>query len=233
MIEVLLAAVMAGAISAPQMQGNRLQPGTTCYGIFAGSEQIGSTLQIVKRSSEGSRPTWDIVIHQKAVGPKFGRFDMRDHFVVDRSTLLPLRMESKSGDEGVDRGWHRVELTYGPNAVRGTKRNSSGSEAINVSLSGPVWDGNLWGIMFAALPLRKGRNFVVPFWQYDKGFGTFNVRTIGSDDAVTPSGKVSAWVVEAGTGPGPASRYTIRKGPRLELGYERGGMGQRLGGSCE
>lgn len=233
MFEVLGAAVAAGTVSPSQMQGMRLQAGSTCYEIIAENKPIGTTLQTLTRSQDGPRPTWDIVIHQKATDPRFGRFDMRDHFVVDRRTLLPIRMDSRRGEEGVDRGWHRIELTYGDSAIHGVKRTSSGSAPVDVPFNGLVWEGNLWGVMIAALPLRVGGIFSVPFWQYDKGFGVISVRVVGRDRATTPSGRVSAWIVEAGTGPGPASRYVIRKGRRQELGYDRGGVGQRPGTSCE
>jgi len=39
---------------------------------------------------------------------------------------------------------------------------------------------NLWGVTFAALPLRERGTYTLPLWQYDKGFGTFTVRVLGS-----------------------------------------------------
>jgi len=233
MFEFLATALAAIAIVPAQMQGDRLQAGATCYEIIVGGKPIGTTVQTITRSRDGQRSTWDIVIHQKAEDPRFGRFDMRDQFVVDRKTLLPIRLTSSSGQEGVDRGWHRISLSYGASAIRGTKRTAAGTEAIDVPIAGPVWDGNLWGITFAALPLRRDRQFSIPFWQYDKGLGAFSARVIGSQNADTAIGTVSAWTVEAGTGGGPKTRYVIRKGPRQELAYDRAGAGQRLAKACK
>lgn len=147
MIGLFAAAVAADSISPSQMQGMRLQAGSTCYEIIAENKPIGKTLQTIKRSQDGPRSTWDIVIHQKATDPRFGRFDMRDHFVVDRRTLLPIRMDSRRGKEGVDRTWHRIELTYGDSAVHGVKRTSSGSTPIDVPLDSPVVDTEGTGIV--------------------------------------------------------------------------------------
>lgn len=224
--------MMVAALTAtgtPRTDGTRLQAGSTCYAIVAGGRTIGSTLQTVTASRDGTRPVWDIVVHQKLAN---GSFDMRDHFVVDRKTLLPIRMDSQRGRERSERGWHRVSVEYGPHNVRGTKETATGSTPLEAALSGPTWDGNLWGLTFAALPLKAGGTYTIPFWQYDKGFGTFIARVVGSEDIDTPSGKVAAWVVEAGDNPAQLARYKIAKVTRQELGYTAGSNGQHFGGVC-
>ena len=125
-------------------------------------------------------------MHQKLGN---GAFDMRDHFVVDRKTLLPIRMDSQRGRERTEKGWHRVSIEYGPRSIRGTKETATGSTPFDVPLTGKTWDGNLWGLTFAVLPLKQGGTYAVPFWQYDKGFGTFTVRVIGSDDVDNAKGE--------------------------------------------
>ena len=227
---LVMVAVLAGTGAAtPKTEGARLQAGSTCYAIVAGGKTIGSTLQTIKASRAGGRPVWDIVVHQKLNN---GAFDMRDHFVVDRKTLLPIRMDSERGRERTQKGWHRVNIVYGAHGVRGTKETAAGSTLLDVPLAGPTWDGNLWGLTFAALPLTVGGAYAVPFWQYDKGFGTFTVRVVGSEDVDTPSGKIAAWIVEAGDDPAQLMRYQIAKTTRQELGYVAGPGGQRLGGVC-
>lgn len=224
--------MMVAALTAtgtPRTDGTRLQAGSTCYAIVAGGRTIGSTLQTVTASRDGTRPVWDIVVHQKLAN---GSFDMRDHFVVDRKTLLPIRMDSQRGRERSERGWHRVSVEYGPHNVRGTRETATGSTPLEAALSGPTWDGNLWGLTFAALPLKEGGTYTIPFWQYDKGFGTFIARVVGSEDIDTPSGKVAAWVVEAGDNPAQLARYKIAKATRQELGYTAGLNGQHFGGVC-
>jgi hypothetical protein len=226
---MMVAALAATGSGTPTIDGTRLQAGSTCYAIIAGDKTIGSTLQTVTASRAGSKLVWDIVVHQKLAD---GSFDMRDHFIVDRKTLLPIRMDSQRGRERTERGWHRVAVEYGPRNARGTKETGTGSAPLEAELTGPTWDGNLWGLTFAALPLKEGGTYDVPFWQYDKGFGTFTARVVGSEDVYTPSGKVAAWVVEAGDDPAQPVRYKIAKGTRQELEYTAGPSGQRLGGIC-
>lgn len=227
---MMVAALAATGSGTPTIDGTRLQAGSTCYAIMAGDKTIGSTLQTVTASRNGTRPVWDIVVHQKLAN---GSFDMRDHFIVDRKTMLPIRMDSRRGRERTERGWHRVSVEYGSRNVRGTRETTTGSTPLEATLAGPTWDGNLWGLTFAALPLKEGGSYAVPFWQYDKGFGTFTARVIGSEDVDTPSGKVAAWVIEAGDDPTQLARYTIAKATRQELGYTAGPSGQRLRGVCQ
>lgn len=226
---MMVAALAATGAATPKIDGARLQAGSTCYAIVAGDKTIGSTLQTITASRDGARPVWDIVVHQKLAN---GSFDMRDHFIVDRKTLLPIRMDSQRGRERAERGWHRVTVEYGPRNVRGTRETVTGSTPLKAALLGPTWDGNLWGLTFAALPLTEGGTYAVPFWQYDKGFGTFTARVVGREDVDTPSGKIAAWVVEAGDDPAQLARYKIAKATRQELGYTAGPSGQRLGGVC-
>jgi hypothetical protein len=226
---ILLAALASTGTAAPKMEGARLHAGSACYTIVAGDKPIGTTLQTITASREAGRPVWDIVVHQK-VGN--GAFDMRDHFVVDRATLLPLRMESQRGQAPTDRGFHRISLGYGSRGIHGSRQTASGTAPIDVPLGGATWDGNLWGLAFAALPLKEDGTYALPFWQYDRGFGTFTAHVIGSEEVDTPSGKVAAWIVEAGTGPTELMRYQIGKATRQEIGYNAGSNGQRLGGVC-
>lgn len=226
---VMAAALAATGATVPRMEGARLQAGSTCYAIIAGDKPIGSTLQTVTASRSGGKPTWDIVVHQKL---DTGAFDMRDHFTVDRKTLLPIRMDSQRGHDRTDKGWHRVSVEYGLHSIHGTRETATGSMPIDGPLTGATWDGNLWGLTFAALPLREGSTYTVPFWQYDKSFGTFTARVVGSEDMGPPSSRIAAWVVDAGDDPAQLVRYKIAKGTRQELGYAAGPSGQRLGGVC-
>ncbi len=230
MLLTFLAAIAGTTVEYTDMQGARLQEGDACYSISAGNTRIGTTRQTITASDEGGVPVWDIVVHQSAGG---GAFDMRDHFVLARDSMLPVRMESARGRERSERGWHRVRVTYANNRIQGTKETADGVTTLDEPLSAPVWDGNLWGATFAALPLAEGGSYAIPFWQYDKGFGTFTVRVIGSEDVDTPDGPMSAWIVEAGDRPEALLRYQIAKDPRKELGYRSDRGAQQIDGACQ
>ena len=213
----------------PRCRANVCKLGSTCYAIVAGERLVGTTSQTITASREGRRPTWDVVVHQKLTN---GSFDLRDHFVLDRKSLLPTRMDSQHMLARTDRGWQRVSLNYTRDRVRGMKETADETVDIDTPLAGPTWDGNLWGVTFAALPLKEGGTYSVPFWQYDKGFGTFTVRVVGSNDVVTPTGTLAAWAIEAGDDPARPVRYLVAKvGPR-ELGYSSARGGQRLVRTC-
>lgn len=222
---LLLAAALGSSVTAPQMVGARLQPGSSCYAIMAGDKAIGTTAQTIVAATIKGKRAWDIVVHQRLAN---GSFDMRDHFVVDRATMLPIHMDSQRGVERSARGWHRISLDYATHRVRGTRETASATQPIDVRLSKSTWDGNLWGLTFAALPLHAGGSYTLPFWQYDKGLGTFIVRVVGSEDVETPAGRKAAWIVEAGDDPAKLVRYTIGKAPRQELGYSAGATSQHL-----
>lgn len=228
-LSLTVSAAAAPGTVAPRLLGQRTWAGSACYTILRGDKPVGTTSQTVTARTENGRRVWDVVVHQKvaAVG-----FDMRDHFVLDRNTLLPIRFDSAAGRDASARGYHRIELVYGNGRVRGTRETAEGKTPIDVALASPVWEGNLWGVTFAALPLRAGGTYSLPFWQYDKGMGAFTVRVVGEEKVSTPTGTVDAWVLEAGADPARLARYQIAKASRQELGYTTGPSGQRLGGTC-
>jgi hypothetical protein len=223
---ILLAVVVAGAsVQTPALDGTRLRAGTMCYAITRDGAAIGATLQRVRPVVHAGRRAWDIIIHQRVA--QMG-FDLRDHFLVDRRTMRPIRLESARGTDRAARGWQRITVNYGANRIRGTRETAAAVTPIDEPLAQPVWDGNLWGLAFAALPLRKGGRYTIPFWQYDKGFGRFTVDVVGSE-RVNGS---DVWVVEAGDDPARRTRYLIGKRDHRELGYGAGNSGQRAGGDC-
>ena len=139
----------------------------------------------------------------------------------------------RSGDRAAGGRWHEVHIEYAEGRITGTKATADGVTPIDVAIDGPIWDGNLWGLTFGALPLHEGGQYRLPFWQYDKGFGTFLVNVTGSEMVDTPDGPTEAWVADAGTNPDRLSRYQIGKSNGAELGYRSGGGGeQRFGGDC-
>ena len=229
-IIALAATSLVGASATPKPEGKRLRAGVTCYSIMRGDEVVGTTAQTITATTDNGRRAWDIVVHQKVAA---AGFDMRDHFVLDRNALLPIRFDSAAGRDTSVRGYHRIRLVYGDGHVRGVRETAEGKTAIDVALASPVWEGNLWGITFAALPLRAGGTYSLPFWQYDKGRGAFTVRVVGEEKVSTPAGAVDAWVLEAGADPARLARYQIAKASRQELGYTAGPSSQRLGGDCD
>lgn len=211
-----LAPIALAAVATATPDGTRLAEGATCYTFAMGDKPLGVTWQSLRASEEGDTPVWDIVVHQRMID---GSFDMRDHFVLRRADLRPIRMASfKSGEE-------HVRVFYSADKVETFR---PGSAAMVEELSSPVWDGNLWGLTYAALPLAEGAHFELPFYQYDKGFGRFTIDVVGSEDV---AGR-AAWIVEADPGSGRKARYLIAKDAAEELGYSGGPIVQSPGGDC-
>jgi hypothetical protein len=219
----------AAAQPLPRVDGTRLRVGTVCYAITQNDVPIGATLQKVERARVDGVRAWRIVIHQRLAD---GRFDMRDTFVVRRADLRPISFDSRRGSRATDARWQEIHLDYGASRIRGTRAGPAGSTPIDVPLSTPVWEGNLWSLTFAALPLRLNGRYRLPYWQYDKGFGSFDVSVVGSQTISIHGRRVEAWVVEAGDNPTRSTRYLIGKRDGADLGYTGTGGAQRLGGDC-
>jgi len=226
---LIFAALLAGTSPASAMEGARLRSGSTCYTLFLGDKVFGATSQAVTAVEVDGKPFWDVVVHQSA--PE-RNFDMRDHFVLDRKTLLPVHFDSQRGTQKSAKDWHHIALDFDAHGIHGVRETATETTAINVPLTEPTWEGDLWGLTFAALPLRAGGAYELPYWQYDKGFSKFVVRVVGSEDVDTPTGKVEAWVLEVTPG-SQTYQYLIGKRSRQELGYSAGRASQRLSGACE
>lgn len=202
--------------AAPAIDGNLLKPSTACYAIVRGDAVIGATYQRVREATIEGVLAWDIVVHQR-IGD--GKFDLRDHFVLRRADLTPIAMDSRKA------GVEHVRVAYGAGKAITTR---PGAAAVETVFAGRIWDGNLWGLTFAALPLAEGAHFELPFYQYDKGIGHFTLDVIGSERV---DGR-DVWTVEVTSGDQRKVRYQIGKADRAELGYYGGGFAQRLGGDC-
>jgi hypothetical protein len=142
--------------------GSVLALGDTCYTITAnkdGSAQpIGYVFQSLKSQQIDGTEILTVVVHQHLLSR---RFDMRDSLVLRRVDLLPLHLDTDR--DGVP----HVHLDYVANRVTGWKMVNGSKESIDVKFAGPVWDGNLWRVTFAALPLKTGKSYQLPTYQYD------------------------------------------------------------------
>lgn len=208
--------------------GRQLAEGQTCYTLNmtreAVTRPIGVTWQSVERTQRDGRPVLDVVVHQSVNG---GAFNMRDEFVLDATTLRPIALTNRRN------GAVHVRLAYSDDRITGERIEADGRVTpIDVPLDGPVWDGNLFGLTFAALPLAEGSEFSLPYWQYDKGFGQFTIRVTGSQRAGPASDPVDAWVVEAAAGESPPLTYLIGKADHQELSYTAAQGSQTPGGDC-
>lgn len=220
----ILALSLAAATAGPVPDGTKLRPVTQCFAMVSGGKVIGATYQRIRAVQAGGKAAWDIVIYQRMSD---GRFDMRDHFVLARRDLRPIAFDSSRF------GKQHIALTYGATRITGTRVEKDGStKAVDVPLTSPVWEGNLWGVTFGALPLAAGVTVELPFYQYDKGFDRFHLVVTGSEIVDTPSGKVAAWTVDVGSDPKPIATYLIDKKSGAELGARAGGFETRLGGDC-
>lgn len=211
---MLIAAMPMSDAAMPE--GTRLREGSACYTLTRAGKPTGQTWQRVRAAMDGQMPVWDVIVHQRAGE---GRFDMRDHFVLRRSDLRPLRMDSRRN------GVEHVRVRYDGATIAVTRPDKPETQ---VSAPGAVWDGNLWGLTFAALPLAEGRTYALPYFQYDKGLGRFTLKVIGSAQV---DGR-DAWLVDVDAGDGRTVRYQIGKNPADELGIVNPMFGQHLGGDC-
>ncbi len=232
---LMMLAAAAAAVTAPQ--GDRVKPIDHCFAIYrpgspagtqaagAPSEQtvIGATRQVIRAIRVGGRPAWDIVVHQRV---PMANFAMRDHFVLNRDDLTPITFDnSRSGVE-------HVALRYTPGRIVGTKTDKAVVTPIDVAVADPIWEGNLWGVTFGALPLAMGKSFSLPFYQYDGGIGRFTLTVTGSQSVATPTGPVDAWTVAVLKDGKPSTTTLIAKRDARELGSFAARGGTKLGGDC-
>lgn len=218
--------LLALAATTPMPDGERVAEQDACFTISMVRDgkrsDMGQVRQTVRRVRADGKDELHVLIHQQA-----GSFDMRDSFVLDGKTLRPIRFENQR------RGQTHVMLDYREDKVEGSRIEKDGSKSsVSVPLAHPVWEGNLFGVMFAGLPLEAKRQYRVPFYQYDKGLGEFNVRVKGSESVSTPDGPVVAWVLEVGTDDLRRVDYLIARDQPRELGYRAEGFAQTLGGDC-
>ena len=222
MLELLVALTQT-----PLLDGGLIHDNRACYTISMTrdgvSTPVGVTWQTVEHVPADGRPALRVVVHQSV---NRGAFDMRDTFILDAATLRPIRLENDR------KGQRHVTLDYTADRVVGSRVEDGASQPVDLALTTPVWEGNLFGVTFAALPLAPGAMFSVPFYQYDKGIGAFAVQVTGEEVVDTPDGSVEAWTLDVSTGAGPALTYLIAKSDRRELGYRSPRGGQTLGGDC-
>jgi hypothetical protein len=214
-----------GTLAAPN--GTDLALGDSCYTITTGTDgkeqPIGYVFQSLASDHIDGVDVLTIVVHQHLVTKKF---DIRDRLVLRKTDLTPLHLDTDRD------GSPHVHLDYTPGRVTGWKMIGSVKKPIDVPLDGRIWDGNLWGVTFAALPLKAGANYRLPVYQYDSGKGEFFVTVVGEQKVTTPTGEVKAWVAEVGLKPDERVKYLIGQTSRMELGYIAGPMSQHLGGDC-
>lgn len=212
------------ALAALQPNGAVLKEDRSCYTIYdkrsGTAKAVGVTWQTVRQGSLNGRKIWTVVVHQSVAG---GKFDMRDTFVLDAADLQPLSFLNQR------HGKIHVSLTYQDGHVRGTRINKDGAaEPIDVSYQGPIWEGNLYGVMFSALPLAAGASYRIPYYQYDKGLGEFTVNVKGTEKI----DGTEVWVVDAGANEQHRSEYLLGRDMPREVGYRAAGSSQELGGDC-
>jgi protein PhnA len=102
------------------------------------------------------------------------KFDMRDTFLLDAAEPGPIEIDNERF------GKRHVRDVYDDHGVTETRWDAAGQATTTKKpLAHPVWEGNLFGVMFAALPLEQGASYAVRFHQYDKGEGTFAIDVTG------------------------------------------------------
>jgi hypothetical protein len=226
----MLTLTLAAALAAAAPQGDRLAEGTWCYDITLSkggtSQVIGQVFQSLERVSHDGKPALKVVVHQR-MGAKF---DMRDTFLLDAATLRPFELANTRF------GKPHVRDVYVDGKLVETRWDEAGKETtVEKPLAKPAWEGNLFGLLFAALPLEAGDSYSIPYYQYDKGEGAFSVEVTGRREVDTPEGKREAIVLQAGPSASERIEYLVGADPRIELGYaaEKQGFAQALAPSCK
>jgi hypothetical protein len=208
--------------------GRQLATGQYCYTITevkdGAATPVGVTFQSISRGRSDGTDTLAIVVHQHLFS---GKFDMRDSLLLRRDDLRPIRLDSDRD------GAPHVHLDYTNRHISGWKIVKGTKQPVSVNLNGPVWDGNLWGETFAAMPLGAGASLTLPTYQYDSGLGTFYIDVQGQRDEALPSGTVAAWVIKAKLSSSPQIEYTVSTHPGLEYAYAAGPSAQHMGGDCK
>lgn len=214
-----------GVMATPN--GSSLAMGESCYTITSqkdGKEQpMGYVFQSLISKQLDGVDILEVIVHQHLLDRKF---DMRDNFLLRREDLRPIRLDTDRD------GSPHVHLDYAANHVTGWKMVNGSKQPIDIQFDGPVWDGNLWGVTFAALPLKEGASYQLPTYQYDSGKGDFAITVTDQRKVDTPKGTVDAWVLKAGLKPDEQVEYLIGQSPPMELGYIAGPMSQHIGGNC-
>jgi len=207
--------------------GALISASETCYSISrtrdGETRLIGATWQSIERDQLDGVDVLRVVVHQRGTG---GRFDMRDSFVLRASDLRPIAFENTRN------GALHVSLRYEEGRVVGRRMEDAAEQPVDIALPTPVWEGNLYGVTFAGLPLEADATFQLPFYQYDKGLGAFDLRVVGSEVVPTNEGPVDAWLVQARVGSDIQITYLVAKADRRELGYRGASFTQSLGGDC-
>jgi hypothetical protein len=225
---ICVASGLVGQSSKPAVpDGRQLATGQYCYTITAVKDgvetPVGVTFQSVSRGQSGGIETLAIVVHQHLFS---GKFDMRDSFLLRRDDLRPIRLDTDRD------GTPHVHLEYSDHHISGWKAANGAKKAISIDLNAPVWDGNLWGETFAAMPLSAGASLTLPTYQYDSGLGTFYIDVQGRRQEELPKGRVQAWIIKAGLSPSEQVQYTVSTHPGLEFAYAAGPSAQHMGGDC-
>ncbi|RZJ00912.1 MAG: hypothetical protein EON90_05255 [Brevundimonas sp.] len=220
---MVLAQIALGAIpsAAP------IADSETCYVLERVKDgipsEVGRTWQTVKADRVDGQAVLRVLVHQRATS---GGFDMKDVFVLRADTLQPISFENARNGE------RRVSLAYRARFVEGRRFEDDVWRSIQSELPDQIWEGNLFGVTFAGLPLEDGAEFELPYFLHDKGLGVFEVEVTGSEIVETPDGPVEAWVVDFKRGDAVLITYLIAKEGRRELGYRGRNLIQRIGGDC-
>lgn len=185
---------------------------------------IFQTLQTIRFVTYKEKPAVDIVVHQRRVD---GKMAMRDHFILNASNLRPYEFQS------VRNGIEVAKLSYSDTKVEGFKISHDGKrEEVSISLDKPVWEGNLWGVTFGAVPHQLGASYEIPFYQHDKGLGAFKFKVTGTEQVETPEGKIEAWVLDLTLDNNRTMQYLVSRKDGRELGLRGNGYANYLGGDC-
>lgn len=224
---LLFSLLSTTAIAADDLQpnGHLVPEGDYCYTAKAGPKGKEQVMALVRQQVVRKGDKMEVLVHQHIVPRKM---DMIDRFTLRAHDMTPNKLDHTMT------GGQKVTLTY---HMKGKEGHITGTRAgkkagpVDVNFTGKIWEGNLWGTLYAALPLDQKTSYSIPMYQYDKNLFSMEISdvrttTIDFQGADTPVYEVD---VKAS---GRTVTYYIRQSDRLELGYAMPGFSQWLGGDC-
>lgn len=202
-----------------------LAVGNYCYlsSVPDGENQKKVVAKVSKKIVKKGEETF-IAIHQ--VMPS-RNFNMKDQFVLNRDMTPTHFYHSRMGGKSlsIDYDYDGVSTSV---FLLGQQTNEDG---FSLKFDGKLWEGNLWGTLFTALPLQQNTTFSIPTYHYQNGPSNLEIVDVRKNDIVFNKQSIPVFEVDVNAS-GLMTTYFVSVEDRVELGYENSAFSQWIGGNC-